>query len=98
MINHYILNDQKEIVEVPLMEWVEWIEHTDKRFLKSSKVGEIKVSSIFLGLDYSFGGKEPLYFETMIFGGKREGEIERYSTYDETMKRHEEIVKELYLA
>jgi hypothetical protein len=52
-------------------------------------LGEVQVSTVFLGLDHNFGfGRKPLLFETMIFGGKHDQYQERYSTYKEAEKGH----------
>ena len=49
----------------------------------------IDVSTVFLALDHSFGrAGPPLLFETMVFGGKLDGEQERCATWDEAEKMH----------
>jgi hypothetical protein len=55
---------------------------------------EVHVSTVWLGLDHSWGYGPPLFFETMIFGLK--GELadyqERYSSEDAARKGHERAV------
>lgn len=52
------------------------------------------VSTVWMGLDHSFGDGPPLIFETMYFGKNDEGEDqERYSTEEEAMAGHERMVK-----
>jgi hypothetical protein len=48
----------------------------------------VKVSTVFLGLDHSWGGGAPLVFETMIFGGEHSDYQERCSTYEGALKMH----------
>ena len=48
----------------------------------------VKVSTVFLGMDHSWGNGPPLIFETMIFGGKHDMDQERYSTYSEAKRGH----------
>lgn len=60
---------------------IEHIEQTEK--------DNTKVSTVFLGIDHSFGyGGPPVLFETMIFGGEQDGYQERCCTYDEAIAMH----------
>lgn len=48
-----------------------------------------EVSTVFLGIDHSFGrGDGPILFETMIFGGPHDRFQERYATWDEAIAGH----------
>jgi len=59
-------------------------------------VGKIRVSTVFLHLDHSWGDGPPVLFETMVFGDDTEDERqERYFTWDQAMKGHQAIVDEL---
>lgn len=50
---------------------------------------DVFVFTVFLGLDHQFFYKGPQHlFETVVFGGKLDGEIERYSTWEEAEKGH----------
>jgi hypothetical protein len=55
--------------------------------------GDIKVSTVFLGLDHQFGDGPPLLFETMIFGGTEDEYCERYSTWEEAEAGHKKAVE-----
>ena len=112
----YILNDKDEIVEVPdILTFAKWFE-TQKRFVAKDSVGKYDISTIFLGLDHSFGLGEPLFFETMVFEKKLstskalskpiklkafkyhkslDDYTRRYSTKEEALKGHREIIKEV---
>lgn len=71
---HYILNEDHTVSEVDLMTWAHWLESEEGRKLKivsSTLVDEVRVSTVFLGLDHSFGmGGPALLFETMTFEKK----------------------------
>ncbi|KKL28055.1 hypothetical protein LCGC14_2379020 [marine sediment metagenome] len=84
----------RELVPAPLMEWAEWFETADRR-IALTRIGHVGVSTVFIGLDHSFGSGPPLYFETMVFRSGSSGELlcKRYSTYDEAEAGHEAIVK-----
>lgn len=90
MNDKYILKDKKP-VPAELVEWANWFETAD-RVVAKDEIGDIKISTVFLGLDYSFGAGKPLLFETMIFGGENDQYQERYSTWEEAEAGHKEAV------
>ncbi len=88
---NYIL-EGKEIVECnDILKWGKWFQDADRHVAKTEK-DDIRVSTVFLGIDHSFGEGKPLLFETMIFGGKHDEEQWRYSTWEEAEKGHVEAV------
>lgn len=74
------------------LKWATWFEFED-RSVGNTYVGEVRVSTVFLGTDMAFGRGEPILFETMVFGGKYDGEGERYRTYREAVSGHAEWVR-----
>ena len=53
------------------------------------------ISTVWIGLDYSFGKGSPMIFETMIFPCKGEGGelyMNRYHTVEEAKKGHQYVV------
>ena len=66
MGEHYIMDARGEPVSVDLMTWARWYEHAD-RTIARDEVDDCEVSTVFLGLDHSFGGGPPVLWETMIF-------------------------------
>jgi len=70
----------------------------EKRIVLLERIGRVRVSTVWLGLDHGLGwSDEPLIFETMIFGGNHDGYQERYSTEEEARAGHQravELVKE----
>lgn len=67
MNKHYILDVDNKPVEVDLIQWVNWIGNSENKIVKQEGVKDLWVSTVFLGLDHSFGGGPPILFETMIF-------------------------------
>lgn len=62
--------------------------------------GRYYVSTVWLGLDHSFGTGPPLIFETMVFGlgsGFAELDCRRYSTLEQARAGHAETVAVLRL-
>ena len=86
----YILDEQKNPVRCEDMErWGDFIRVAENKVVARSEFGSVSVSTVFLGMDHSFGGGPPLLFETMIFGGKSDGYMDRYGTWQEAEAGHE---------
>lgn len=86
---NYIL-DGKNVVECDdILKWGAWFEKSNRRVAKTED-GDISVSTVFLGIDHSFGDGPPMLFETMIFGGEHDEDQWRYSTWEEAEKGHSE--------
>jgi len=92
MSENYLLDENNKPVPTDLMTWAakgwkrvaeDYIDNKDR----------IHVSTVFLGLDHSFGEGPPLLFETMIFGGPEDGYQDRYSTWDEAIEGHKKAVE-----
>lgn len=90
-MNYWILNG-REPVQAELMAWSEWC-RTANIVVAKDEVNGYRISTVFLGLDHSFGDGPPLLFETMVFTGDDWGDLEceRYSTYDEAEAGHAQM-------
>lgn len=88
----YILDSQgMPVAEDDLLVWANWLETTDRQ-VAMDKLGDVEVSTVFLGLDHSFGGAAPILFETMIFGGPHDQYQDRYSTREEALAGHQKAL------
>jgi hypothetical protein len=92
MNSKYILKGHTPVAEPNLMKWVQWFGEADATVAQTTVAPGVNVSTVFLGLDYNDGVGAPILFETMIFGGERNGECHRYSAWEEAAKGHQEIV------
>jgi len=90
MSEHYIL-DGHATVPVDLMTWARWFE-TAKRHVSEEMIGDVRISTVFLGLDHQYGPGPPLLFETMVFGGSLDQEQTRCSTWEEAEHMHAVMV------
>lgn len=72
-----------------LMAWAKLLEDHDARIIGRTERGDVTVSTVWIGLDHSFGDGPPLIFETMIFGGDHDQDQWRYSTREEAETGHE---------
>ena len=58
-------------------------------------VDGVEVSTVWLGLDHSFNSRLPIIFESMIFGGEHDGDINRYSSEGAALIGHRCAVNNL---
>lgn len=80
----------KLVDKVPVKCTLEEISNIDRRIQRDEYNGVI-VSTVFLPFDHSFNEEGPILFETLVFGGKNDGLMRRYKTYDEAVDGHNEI-------
>lgn len=52
-----------------------------------------RVSTVFLGIDHRYLEPRPVLFETMVFGGPLDGEMDRCSTWDEAEQMHANMLR-----
>jgi len=94
----YVLDEQGNPQKtVNISYWSKWFENSDRHVAKDH-IGCTEVSTVFLGIDHSHGRGEPLLYETMIFGGRRDGYQNRYTTREQALKGHAEAVAIVNLA
>lgn len=91
MSDKYILDADRNVVPASLMEWARYFESAD-RIVRKSVVGEVSVSTVFLGIDHQYGDGPPLLFETMIFGGQHDQWCARCSTWQEAEAQHDQAI------
>ncbi len=92
MIGKYILEGKKPKLVEDMVEWGIWFESAKRHVAETTLPNGVSVSTVFLGLDHSFGDGEPILFETMIFGGKHGDYQERYSTWEEAEAGHKKAL------
>jgi hypothetical protein len=94
MADTYILDGRNPIPCADFMTGARWFQTSDRHVAKTD-FGDVRVSTVFLGFDRSFGQGPPLLFETMIFGGSFDQDKyqERCSTWDEAEAQHVKAVE-----
>lgn len=82
--------------------WMELMGDDEYRTVARDHVGEVMVSTVWLGLNHNFfPDGEPLIFETMVFGRPDESMIEddeftcRYTTLEQAQRGHDNIVDDV---
>lgn len=86
----YVLDEEHNAVHCPdLLTWARWMEAKEHRWIDETYLSNgYHVSTVFLGLDHSFGEGPPLLFETMVFPSH---DMNRYSTWDEAKEGHADM-------
>lgn len=91
--DHYILVKRVPIA-VDVMSWARWFEKNAAACrVAETKIGDVRVSTVFLGLNHNFADDgPPILFETMVFGDPHNGEIWRYESWKDAEIGHQEAV------
>jgi hypothetical protein len=86
----YILDENNKPILSTIIQYVEWIEkNPERKAVKQEYVGDVRISTVFLGLDHVWNSDIPLLWETMIFGGEHDQYMDRYTSYEEALEGHQ---------
>jgi hypothetical protein len=67
--------------------WEQWMKTAD-RYVAQDTIGQITISTAFIGIDHRIpGDPAPVLFETKVFGGSHDG-YQACSTWDEANRQH----------
>lgn len=89
----YILKDKKPVKCDDLLAWADAFEHSDNQ-VAFDRIGDVQISTVFLGVDHAYGQSgPPMLFETMVYGGELDKEVERCATWDEAEVLHKNMVE-----
>lgn len=100
----FILDENNNPIPADLMTWGIFMEdETHRRIVKKENVADVRVSTVFIGLDHKFSLQEekehpdyePHIFETMIFtdhGRGHEIYCMRYATWQKAEEGHKRAV------
>lgn len=93
----YILEGHEPVEEPDLFKWAEWFETAD-RHVRDTFRDDVRVSTVFLGLDFNPFGGPPHLFETMVFVNGASVDSDRYSTWAEAEIGHDNAVAKVFKA
>lgn len=82
-------------VPVDLQTWARWFATAERHVAETWVTPEVRVSTVFLGLDHQYGAGPPLLFETMVFRDGDGCEQERYGTWQAAEQGHQAMVAQL---
>ncbi len=90
MVMHdtYILDGTRPVRCPDPATWRRWFETADCTVARTTLAPDVEVRTMFLGVDQSWDGGRPLLFDTVVFGGPLDGEMERSSTWSEAEAGH----------
>lgn len=90
----YYLKGKKPIATNSVFIWGR--EYEKNRFVDQTMVGNIRISTVFLGINHRFFNADtlpPILFETMIFGGVFNEYQERFETWEQAENGHKKAVE-----
>ena len=94
-MNYYLDENHNPIAEPDILKWAERFEAMDRRVARTV-INDVAISTVFLSVDHNFGGGgRPVLFETMIFGGEHDEEMERHETWEQAEAGHKQWVDKL---
>ena len=94
---YYVLEGKETKRASDVIEWGKMIDYANRQVARDRIADGIEVSTVFLGLDHRYGDGPPVLFETLVFGGESDGEMMRYSTWEEAEIGHKEMVERVRL-
>lgn len=92
MSDLYILDGHTPVPVTDVAVWGKFCEDRSKRRVARTEIGDVTVSTVFLGINHNFVEGEPILFETMVFGGEHDEYQERCCTWDEAVAMHTRVV------
>lgn len=78
--------------------WARWFEAADRTVARTKLLDGSELSTVFLGIDHSFGHGPPLLFETAHFAIRTADILQRYSTWAEAEEGHARWLERLTAA
>jgi len=92
--NHFYKLVNQEPVPCSLEEYAKNMQVESNRIIKQTEIKELLVSTIFTGIDYSFGSAEKKLFETIIFGLDEEIHPKwQNATWNSAIEKHHELIQ-----
>ena len=94
----YIL-DEDRATPIPCpdpVKWGLWMKATDRHVADTEIAPNVHVSTVFLGMDHSFAevsACDPILWETMVFGGPLDQEMDRYTSRADALEGHARMVE-----
>lgn len=83
------------VAEPDTLAWAKWFE-TAERIVAQERVGDVEVSTVFLGLNHNYGEGPPLLWQTMTFAkdgaSGLDGLQERYASKEAALAGHKAMV------
>ena len=86
----YILDENNKPVKSTIVDCSKWLEENpERKAVKQEHIGDIFISTVFLGLDHAWDSNVPVLWETMIFRGEHDQYMDRYTSYEDALEGHQ---------
>lgn len=93
-MSYWILKNKVPVETEDMFQVNNFLSDFKNKVVKQENLADdVRVSTVFLGLDHRFGEGPPLLFETMIFGGEHDQYQTRCSTWSEAEEMHKQALK-----
>lgn len=92
MDDMYYILEGHETKKATFKEWAEWYGKRPERHVADETINGSRISTVFLGINHAYDSGPLLLFETLVFGGKLDGEMDRYTTWEQAEAGHKEMV------
>ena len=87
----YILKDNEPQPCEDLVEWAMWMGESNRQIARD-EIGDVRVSTAFIGIAPGEADGVPALFETMVFPSNS---VRRYTTYQQALAGHAQTVRDL---
>ena len=93
----YILVDKKPVlVDEKEETFLKFYDDINQRIVAIDRIGDVVVSTVFLGFDHNFSDQgPPILFESLVMGGAMDDEMIRACTWEEAEKNHKKLVRDI---
>ena len=91
MSEHY----DREGRPISMAQWAILFGDKDYQRVKATEIGDVTVSTVWLGMNHQWGDGPPLIFETLVFNGPHDGEMARYSTEAAALEGHKAMCEQV---
>lgn len=88
----YRLEGHTPVPEPDVLTWGRSFERVERHVAETWVTPDVRVSTVFLGVDHQWGHGPPLLFETMLFRAGTGEEMARYTTWDQAQAGHAAMV------
>jgi len=101
---YYILDEHGEPQPCDdVIAWGTWFETAERHVAQDMDEGagaeRVRVSTVFLGLDHNWRDVgPPILWETLVFGGPLDGEMDRYSSLADAVRGHQAMCRRVRAA
>lgn len=91
---YWTLDGHTPVPTDDIREWGRLFDETPGgRAVGKDNVGDVFISTVFIGMDMGYGEGPPILFETMVFRGEFDSDQWRYATWDEAEAGHARVVE-----